>query len=94
MRLRLTTRAYKELENISVYWEERNPNTAAALFAVFERMFDGLIAMPYRGTKTDIPEVRCVVIPRFPYKVFYRISGQTIEVLSIFHTSRNPREFE
>ena len=94
MRLRLTTRAYNDLEAISSFFEERNPQAATALFAVFERVFEGLQTMPLRGRETDIPHVRCVVIPRIPYRVFYRLTADTIEILSVFHTSRDPRDVE
>jgi len=90
MRIRLTSRAYNELEQISEYISERDPRTAVAIFAVLDRIFSRLREMPYQGQTTDVPSVRCLVVSQFPYKVFYRVAGDTIEVLSIFHTSQNP----
>lgn len=90
MRVRLTSRAYGELQQISTYFADRSPATATSIFAVIERILSGLATTPYRGRATDVKDVRCIVVPRFPYKLFYRISGDTIEVLSIFHTSQDP----
>ena len=35
-------------------------------------------------------EVRRVVVDRFPYSIFYKMKGDTILVIAIFHQSRNP----
>ena len=70
--------------------DELHPKTAIAIFTVLDRIFSRLTEMPYYGQATDVPSVRCLVMSRFPYKVFYRVIGDTIEVLSIFHTSQNP----
>ena len=90
MRVRLTSRAYGELEQISNFFSDRSPKTAVAIFAVLDRIFARLQTMPYQGRATSVPSVRCLVVPRFPYKVFYRVAGDTVEVLSIFHTSQPP----
>lgn len=92
MRLRLTTRAYNDLATISSFLEERDPRAAASLFAVFDGVFEELHKMPQRGRQTDIPNVRCVVVPRLPYRIFYRATPETIEILTVFHTARDPRD--
>ncbi len=92
MKLRLTTRAYNDLVAISEFLEDRDPRAATTLFAVFERLFAQVQAMPQCGRLTDIPDVRCLVVPRLPYKIFYRATSDTIEILSVFHTSRDPRD--
>jgi hypothetical protein len=39
------------------------------------------------------PGVRVVPLLRYPYKVFYRSTGDTIEILYIHHIARDePRE--
>jgi plasmid stabilization system protein ParE len=43
-----------------------------------------LYAAEYRG-------VRRVALNRFPYVVYHRISGQTVEVIAVQHGSRHPR---
>jgi plasmid stabilization system protein ParE len=36
------------------------------------------------------PDVRRALVPGFPYAIIYRVAAGGIEVISIFHTSRNP----
>ena len=36
------------------------------------------------------PDVRRALVPEFPYAIIYRVVAGGIEVISIFHMSRNP----
>ena len=36
------------------------------------------------------PEVRVASVGKYPYRIFYRIAGDTVEILRIHHTARNP----
>lgn len=36
------------------------------------------------------PGVRVVPLGRYPYKIFYRVSDSTVEVLHIHHAARQP----
>ena len=36
------------------------------------------------------PDVRVVPVVRYPYKIFYRIADDTLEILHIHHAARQP----
>jgi plasmid stabilization system protein ParE len=36
------------------------------------------------------PDVRAVLVLRYPYKIFYRVRGDTVEILHIRHTAQRP----
>jgi toxin ParE1/3/4 len=36
------------------------------------------------------PGVRVASLGRFPYKIFYRVRGETVEILHIHHAAREP----
>jgi len=38
------------------------------------------------------PGVRVVPMIRYPYRIFYRVSGSTVEILHIHHSSRRDPE--
>ncbi|MDR7348301.1 toxin ParE1/3/4 [Enteractinococcus fodinae] len=49
---------------------------------------------PYLGStrfamETNIPELRSLSLPRFPYIVFYTAQGDTIRILRVLHTARD-----
>lgn len=39
-------------------------------------------------------DVRRAVVTKFPYCVYYRELADRVEVISVFHTSRDPAEWE
>jgi toxin ParE1/3/4 len=44
--------------------------------------------MPHRGRPGRWPGTRELVIPRTPYIVPYRVQGDLIEILRVFHGAR------
>ena len=90
MRVRLTSRAHRELDRIGEFLIERSPAKARGLVSALDGVFSRLRQMPYHGRATTKSAVRYIILPRYPFKVFYRVVGDTIEVLSVFHTSRAP----
>lgn len=38
--------------------------------------------------------LRRVLMQRFPFAVYYRVSGQTVEVRGVIHSSRDPRTWK
>jgi plasmid stabilization system protein ParE len=45
---------------------------------------------PYSGYKTNDPDVRVKFLVRYPYKMFYRVRADGVEIVHIRHTSRRP----
>jgi plasmid stabilization system protein ParE len=39
-------------------------------------------------------KVRCAVVARFPYGIYYIVEGEQITVLSVFHFKRNPKHIK
>jgi len=49
-----------------------------------------MAAFPELGMKTDIAGVRCIRVRS--YHLFYRDASESIEILRIWDTRRNPRK--
>jgi toxin ParE1/3/4 len=47
-----------------------------------------LAAVPHRGRPGRWPGTRELVVPRTPYIVPYRVRGEIIEILRVFHSAR------
>jgi len=39
-------------------------------------------------------DVRCALVHRFPYAVYYRVELERVVVIAIFHTTRDPRVWQ
>jgi toxin ParE1/3/4 len=90
MKLAYTRGALRDLRSIRSYIAAENP---AAAVSVIERI-TGVAALleksPYLGRPAH-RGARFLSISGLSYVVIYRIRGGTVEVIAIFHTSRNRR---
>lgn len=90
MKLRYTQRAAHELDEISLYFLNHNPRAGEDFFAALDLLFSHLKIMPALGRSTKVANVRVLVVPRYPYRIFYLAEANTISILSVFHTARDP----
>lgn len=94
MRVRYTRDAFADRERIFEYLRERSPSGARNVMASIRDAVKLLRDQPYSGYKTDDPDVRALFIIRYPYKLFYRVRDDVVEIAHIRHTSRRPWEGE
>ena len=71
--------------------ESRWPGSGVAFAEAIQVVFDRIAANPKIHTKMHGAVRRAVVRGFRYYNVFYRELPDQIEVLSVFHTSRDPR---
>ena len=88
MRLRYTPEAFADRERIFEYLRERSPGGARSVMASIRDAAKLLQDQPYSGYKTDDSDVRIKFITRYPYKIFYRVRDDVVEIIHIRHTSR------
>ena len=88
MRVRYTPRARGDIEDIFQYIAERNPvgarNVLRAIYAGIDYIAENLQG----SMRTDEPGARVKIVSRYRYKIFYRIEGDTIEIIHVRHGSR------
>jgi plasmid stabilization system protein ParE len=88
----LRPRAEADLADAFAWYEERLPGLGAA----FLRSVDACLARLQRNPEAypeAHPRVRRASIRRFPFGVFYVIREDRIDVLAVYHASRQPRAF-
>jgi toxin ParE1/3/4 len=85
-------RAARDLEAIATYhYAVAGPRIAAAIGARIEHVISRVAEHPHSAPRVlERREVRVALVLRYPYKVFYRIRGDAIEILHIRHTARRP----
>lgn len=89
MRVVYTAEALADLESIFSYIAVHYP----AISDAFQNRFRAAIARISRWPESaqevaERPGVRVVPLIRYPYKIFYRISNGTVEVLHVHHAAR------
>jgi toxin ParE1/3/4 len=93
MRVRYTRRALGDLQAICSYIEADNPRAARAVEVTIRRTADLLADFPHLGVQTErSPQFRGIKAGRYPYRIYYRISGDEVWIVHIRHMARRPWE--
>ncbi len=88
MRLVWTTAAVADLEQISDYLFENNPEFAATTIqSIFESASE-LKLFPRRGRPGRKESTRELVLTQLPYLIVYEVVDQSVRVLRVLHGAR------
>jgi len=96
--IRLTTDAMQDIESIAFYIAQNDaPGKAKNLVAKLKTTIESLSTFPERGAYSeellylDIREIREVYYG--PYRIFYRIAGQVVQILAVADGRRDLQAF-
>jgi plasmid stabilization system protein ParE len=92
MRLVYSRRALVDLEEIASYYTANaSPATAQSIERRFITVIERICRMPQAAPRiSQRSSVRVATVVRYPFRIFYRVRGGTIDILHIRHTSRRP----
>lgn len=90
MRVRWLRTAIRNLDDEATYIAQENPRAAAEMFVYVKAKVDALGDFPVLGRPGRVLGTRELVIDRYPLIVPYRVVGDELQVLRVFHTSRKP----
>ena len=88
MRVRWLRKALRNLDDEAAYIAT---DDAAAARLVVKRVLDAVSSLAERpglGRPGRVPGTRELVVAKTHYIVPYRVRGETVEILRVFHTSR------
>jgi plasmid stabilization system protein ParE len=86
----LRAEAEAEFDEAFDWYDVRQAGLGLAFAAEVDRVFDRIAANPLIH-RVVFADIRKAVVRRFPYCVFYRPYPDRVEVIAVFHTSRDPR---
>jgi toxin ParE1/3/4 len=87
----LQRRAIQEIEEINAWWRVNRPASPDLFLREFESMLIAAAMMPTLGATVRgerAPGLRRVLLRRTRYHVYYRVRGEVLEVLAVWHASR------
>jgi toxin ParE1/3/4 len=90
MIVRFTPRAEADLEAILGYLERRSSEGANTVAAALRQAIDLVTNHPRSGASTRRPQVFVKIVPKYPYKIFYQLRKDSIDILHIRHSARRP----
>ena len=89
MRVRWLSQALRNLDDEASYIAQDDPKAAQLV----QRILDSIAMLPEQpgiGRPGRVLGTRELIVLKTRYIVPYRVQGQTIEILRVFHTSRRP----
>ena len=94
MRVRYRTQARADIDEIRRYLQKRSRSGAQNVLRSIRASVRFIAENPRASEETDDPNVRVKVVIEYPYKIFYSIHPDFIDVLHIRHSARRPWEGE
>jgi len=90
-RIKFTKPARRDLDDIYSYIARDSASMADRVVRRIERLCLVLELAPHSGHPTEVLGSRKFIVPHVPYKVIYRFreDEELVEILHIYHTSRN-----
>jgi toxin ParE1/3/4 len=85
--------AEAEFVQATAYYENERPGLGAEFQSEVQVILQKILGNPDRYP-IAARDIRMVPTHRFPYCVYYRVRGSRIVVISVFHESRDPSEWQ
>ena len=89
--LYISRRAAREIDRIAEWWAANRPAAPGAVREDLEAVLALLVEQPGLGSEVkeaSSPGIRRFYLDRIRYWVYYRVRGQRLEVVSVWHASR------
>jgi plasmid stabilization system protein ParE len=92
VKLLYSRRALADLNEIATYYSaSASPAIAASIERRLVDVIDRICRSPEAAPRvSQRSHVRVVAVVRYPFRIFYRVRDDTVDILYIRHTSRRP----
>jgi plasmid stabilization system protein ParE len=91
MRVVFTDEALHDLDEILTFVAAHYPTIVSPFQQRLRTVLRRIGSWPKSAEEVEQrPGVRMVPLVRFPYKVFYQVTGDAVEILHVHHAARQP----
>lgn len=92
MKLVYSRRALADIDAIATYYSANaSPMIAQSIERRLIDVIDRICRVPEAAPRvSQRSQVRVVAVIRYPFRIFYRVRDDTVDILHIRHTSRRP----
>lgn len=92
MRVKWLQTAIKSFDKAMTYIAKEDEEAAQKTSDYIKARVEGLIEQPYQGRPGRIFGTKELVIDKHPFIIPYRVKGEELQILRVFHTSQKPPE--
>ena len=92
MKLVYSRQALADLDEIATYYSaSASPAIAQSIERRLSEVIDRICRAPKAAPRvSQRSQIRVVAVIRYPFRIFYRVHDDTVDILHIRHTSRRP----
>ena len=90
MRIKWLKVAKANLDEAMHYVAQDDPDAALRIYAHIRERVASLAMQPALGRPGRVYGTRELVVDKYPYLIPYRVQGDEIHILRVFHTSQKP----
>lgn len=88
MKIRWSDDALNDLDKLQIYITANNPEAAQEIVERILMTIEFLARQPGLGKPGRVPETRELIVGKTPVIIPYRVEGNTLEILRVYHHSR------
>lgn len=88
MRLVWRRRAIEDLRALQAYLASHDPRAAKRIAATIRRAVEQLATLPHLGRPGRVRGTRELIVSRTPYVIPYRVVGDEVQILRVYHAAR------
>jgi plasmid stabilization system protein ParE len=85
--------AEREIAGAVDWYSSKNPIAADAFRTIVFDAVEMIAHSPFSWPKVSDRGVRKLVLPRYPYSMFYSVAGSIVTILAVTHHRRVPRDW-
>lgn len=90
MKLRYTTRAAAELDEVLAFIDRESPQGARRVKARVLAVLDLLLRYPESGKLTSKSRLRRALVHPYPYLIYYKATATEVVIHGVRHSARRP----
>jgi toxin ParE1/3/4 len=89
MKIKFTVEALADLDGILAFVATNHPTVSTALDRQIRTVLGRISAWPESAREVlDRRGVRVVALMRYPYRIFYSVTNDSVVILHLYHSSR------
>jgi plasmid stabilization system protein ParE len=89
----ITGEAEVDLAEAKAWYERQRVGLGVEFVENVQQCLQRNIDMPLAFGE-EFPGVRCAIVRRFPYGIYYRADADRIAVIAVYHSKRDPRGWQ
>ncbi len=88
-KIEISNEAEDDFTNAYEFYAKKNKELADNFYRFVDQSLNKIANNP-KGFQKSFKNIHRHVMKKFPFVIYYLITNTTIQVIAIFHTSRNP----